>query len=614
MYCSQCGRQIPDGSRFCNYCGAEIAANDMNPDVEPEQEHYQDYGAYDAPKGFETLPYNKHGYSRQTTNSQQTQVPQGGFIQKDYTQHPKTNQGGSAQQYSHAGTPQQNPYGGPDQQDPAGTSYRNPYGSSQQTPYSGTAQQNPYGAAQQTTYSGTAQQNPYEAPDQQDPAGTSYRNPCGAAQQTPYAGGDEQETVQGMDAARTGMDAHDHNSYARPPYQQGSQSSAYQPWMQDFAIRPVRRKKKWLLPAIIGAALLLAVAAILLFCCGSDNKQEGLAEDPSLQANLGNWGYACKMGEDYYIYVPNYGLIRAKEANLEDSSNAPEPELIKALPMTIDGLEYNSMADLVPAGKWLYYQISSYDQDADRTTFRYYAYDTAAGKEQELFSVTGSYCYGLDKVRDRIYACLDGDLFYIDTTVPPEEKEACRKDTDIRLGDDPNVAFCPEGILIAQQGNCRGLKLISLEGSTLRTYDKLEDQELYIHLVWNGYAYYHREDVADSDKRTIYRVDLETGEYAVFADQKSMGDPVLIRMNAYEDRVFVGVMRDTAPGINKFGIMEFYENGELRLETGIPDAPEDGYSLLCMVNVGKYMITRLVLLPDTPDIHVFKLPDMQKMQ
>lgn len=609
MYCSQCGRQIPDGSRFCNYCGAEIAANDMNPDVEPEQEQYQDYGAYDAPKGFETLPYNKHGYGRQTTNSQQTQVPQGGFIQKDYTQHSKASRGGSAQH------PKADQGGFAQQGSHAGISYQNPYGASDQQGSAGTPQQNPYGAAQQTPYSGTSKQNPYGASDQQGSAGTSYQNPYGAGQQTSSAGRDEQEPAQGTDDARPGTETETYgqNSYDRPPYQQASQPSAHQPWMQDFAIRPVRRKKKWLMPAVIGAALLLVLAAVLLFSCGSDDKQEA-AEDPTLQANLGNWGYACKMGEDYYIFVPNHGLIRAKEASLKDSPGAPEPELIKALPMTIDGLEYDNMEDLVPAGKLLYYQISSYDRDTDRTTFRYYAYDTVAGKDQELFTVTGKCCWGLDKVGDRIYGYLDGDLFYIDTTVPPEEKEACRKDTDIRLGDDPNVAFCPEGILIAQQGNCRGLKLISPEGSTLCTYDKLKDQELYIHLVWNGYAYYHREDAADSDKRTIYRVDLETGEYDVFADQKSMGDPILIRMNAYGDRIFVGAVRERTSGSYQFGILQFFENGELRMETTMPEAPDTDLSLLCMVNVGEYMITRLVLLPDTPDIHVFKLPDMQKMQ
>ena len=46
MFCSQCGKQIPDGSRFCNFCGAHQPVNDPNPDPAPRpagQGGYQDY-------------------------------------------------------------------------------------------------------------------------------------------------------------------------------------------------------------------------------------------------------------------------------------------------------------------------------------------------------------------------------------------------------------------------------------------------------------------------------------------------------------------------------------------------------------------------------------------
>ena len=532
MFCSQCGRQIPDGSRFCNYCGTPIAVNDMNPDEKPEEEHYQDYGAFDAPKGFETLPYNKHGYSRETTNSQQTQVPQGGFVQKDYTHQNQTVQNVPIFQHS--------------------------------IPQYGNAQAKAGQGAGQNIYGG-------------DPAQQSG-------------------SWQGI--------------YGQSSYQQTQPTP---PWQQDFATRPVRREKKWLLPVIIGAAvLLLALAAILFFSCGSDDDTAKNAEDPALQANLSNWGYACKSGEDYYGVMPGYGLLKAREKNLKEPEKAPDPELVKRLPVEIDGIEYENLEDLVPVGKRLYYQINGYDTEREIAIYRYCVYDTGTGREQELFTERGKFLFTLDKVEDRIYYCLDGEIFYIDTRISPEEGKACRKETGIRLGDDPNIMVCPKGFLVSEHGNCRGLKLVSFENETLRTYDKLKDQELYIHLVWNGYAYYHREDV--EDKRTIYRINLATGEPEIFATQESMDDPLMIRMNAYEDRIFVGVMRDTAPGINKFGIMEFYENGELRLETRIPDAPEDGYSLLCMVNVGKYMITRLVLLPDSPTMHIYTLPDMMMMQ
>ena len=35
MYCSQCGRQIPDGSSFCCYCGAAVASGRSSVSVQP---------------------------------------------------------------------------------------------------------------------------------------------------------------------------------------------------------------------------------------------------------------------------------------------------------------------------------------------------------------------------------------------------------------------------------------------------------------------------------------------------------------------------------------------------------------------------------------------------
>ena len=37
MYCNQCGKQIPDGSRFCNFCGANLTAIQSAPRPAPVQ-------------------------------------------------------------------------------------------------------------------------------------------------------------------------------------------------------------------------------------------------------------------------------------------------------------------------------------------------------------------------------------------------------------------------------------------------------------------------------------------------------------------------------------------------------------------------------------------------
>ena len=35
MFCSSCGKQIPDGSRFCEYCGNPVGGNVPQPDSRP---------------------------------------------------------------------------------------------------------------------------------------------------------------------------------------------------------------------------------------------------------------------------------------------------------------------------------------------------------------------------------------------------------------------------------------------------------------------------------------------------------------------------------------------------------------------------------------------------
>jgi hypothetical protein len=39
MFCTKCGKQIEDDSRFCEYCGASFAANNSQPVQQPVQQY-----------------------------------------------------------------------------------------------------------------------------------------------------------------------------------------------------------------------------------------------------------------------------------------------------------------------------------------------------------------------------------------------------------------------------------------------------------------------------------------------------------------------------------------------------------------------------------------------
>ena len=367
MFCAQCGRQIPDGSRFCNFCGAAVTPVSGNPDqVRTETVPGPKTGTDTGLHGFETLPYNKHGYDRETGNAQHTQVPRGGFVQQGYGQQTAVGQ-------------------------------------------SGQWQQNTYGQ----------------------------------------------------------------NSWQQPPQDQ--------PWQQGFTVRTSGHRKKWLLPVIIGAAvLLLGLAAVLLFCCGeSDGKASGLGNDPALQANMSNQGVCCQIGEDYYISVPDSGIYRAKRGHMEWTIQETPECVVKSQDK---GNGYELFRYLVPVGNRVYYQAVWSDGEWDR--FAYRVYDTVQNRDYELFTVDGDhyFCFTLNLIDDRLYYCVEGVLYYIDTTVSPEQGEACRKQTAIRIDEDADIMSCAEGFLVPEEGTL-GLKLISPDNQTIRTYQNLKDMVVYVYMI-----------------------------------------------------------------------------------------------------------------------------------
>ena len=117
---------------------------------------------------------------------------------------------------------------------------------------------------------------------------------------------------------------------------------------------------------IIGIlVLLLAVVIVLLLNRNSEAESSGEAYDPSIQANLTNWGYACLIGEDLYTALPDTGLVKIKETDILTLETEPDAEVIKALPMADGETEFTDIMDLVAVGDLLYYQASGSDPDSN---------------------------------------------------------------------------------------------------------------------------------------------------------------------------------------------------------------------------------------------------------
>lgn len=110
MYCKNCFRQLPDGARFCKYCGQPVAAQpqpgqNQKRNPQPQQNYPQQGGRQQYPqqnRGQQGYAQPQQGYPQQQGYPEQN-YPQQGYPQQGYPQ-----QGyGQQQGYPQQGYPQQ---------------------------------------------------------------------------------------------------------------------------------------------------------------------------------------------------------------------------------------------------------------------------------------------------------------------------------------------------------------------------------------------------------------------------------------------------------------------------------------------------------------------------
>ena len=113
MYCKNCFRQLPDGARFCKYCGQPVAAQpqpgqNQKRNPQPQQNYPQQGGRQQYPqqnRGQQGYAQPQQGYPQQQGYPEQNYPQQGYGQQQDYPQ-----QGGGYQGYPQQGYGQQQGY------------------------------------------------------------------------------------------------------------------------------------------------------------------------------------------------------------------------------------------------------------------------------------------------------------------------------------------------------------------------------------------------------------------------------------------------------------------------------------------------------------------------
>lgn len=124
MYCKNCFRQLPDGARFCKYCGQPVAAQpqpgqNQKRNPQPQQNYPQQGGRQQYPqqnRGQQGYAQPQQGYPQQQGYPEQNYPQQGygqqqGYPQQGYDQQGYPQQGyGQQQGYPQQGYPQQQNY------------------------------------------------------------------------------------------------------------------------------------------------------------------------------------------------------------------------------------------------------------------------------------------------------------------------------------------------------------------------------------------------------------------------------------------------------------------------------------------------------------------------
>ena len=113
MYCKNCFRQLPDGARFCKYCGQPVAAQpqpgqNQKRNPQPQQNYPQQGGRQQYPqqnRGQQGYAQPQQGYPQQQGYPEQNYPQQGYGQQQGYPP-----QGGGYQDYSQQGYGQQQGY------------------------------------------------------------------------------------------------------------------------------------------------------------------------------------------------------------------------------------------------------------------------------------------------------------------------------------------------------------------------------------------------------------------------------------------------------------------------------------------------------------------------
>ena len=469
MFCSQCGKQIPDGSRFCNFCGAHQPVNDPNPDPAPRpagQGGYQDYSTHVNPQGFETLPYNREGYDAQTTN-------------------------------------------------------------------------------------------------------------------------------------------------AHVSYQQGA-FGAQHDFLQGFASKPPRPKRKWVILAVAAAAvIMLAVFAVWFFACGDSGEAaaENRRTDPRIAANLANWGNCCEAGGYYYIAVPRVGIYRMTEADMQ----AGDDDAKILLPcFAEDGVTYD-FQDLVPVKNRLYYTATGVPDDGSGTTvYQVRVYDTDTQRDYKLFSPAASNLYALNLVGDDLCYNQDGRMILVDTTVKPEKGEACKRESAIRVSAESTILPEAEGVYVPENGGL-GLKLVSYENQTIRSFPELQDEVVLPIFEKDGWLYLHKHaEGRTEDGTVIWRMNTASGRIERFMPEEMAQDCVSSMLNWYGDEFYVGVTKQNGDAIFDLELYRMSRDAAETTGQGI-HYDETYFDMVLIPIAGDYLFVRTPLTGEAYFEGVYHLPELRSV-
>lgn len=274
-------------------------------------------------------------------------------------------------------------------------------------------------------------------------------------------------------------------------------------------LTPKKTGKRVIIIAVI-SILIFAVLAAYFFL---NNESDSGEANSLIQANLSNWGYVVSDDKNIYYYDGTNGIVKYSETGKKE--------------MLISG-NYSDMGLLNKSIYCIEYLQSEDGSSSESVIVRI---NTENGSKEVVYKPVSSEAVIIvsNVINEKYYFILDNDsLFSID-------KNGEVENTNIRSA----KKITPSGVYTSETSKY-GLKLLAIDGKTIKTYPELSNFEVGVLFELDDYVYLNYIDYEEDTTYKLYRLNKGTGELAPFIHSQDLSKNFsYMNMNFHNGKFYI---------------------------------------------------------------------------